>query len=88
MTAHAMAGDEALSLEAGMNDHVTKPIDPDRLFAALDKWILSAPDRKQPLQPDTEISQEDVQATVASPPEDSISEAKPSMPATKEPTMD
>jgi len=39
MTAHAMAGDEQKSLEAGMNDHVTKPIDPDKLFATLQKWI-------------------------------------------------
>jgi CheY-like chemotaxis protein len=37
MTAHAMAGDEQKSLEAGMNDHVTKPIDPDQLFATLQK---------------------------------------------------
>jgi CheY-like chemotaxis protein len=39
MTAHAMAGDEDKSLEAGMNGHVTKPIDPDQLFATLQKWI-------------------------------------------------
>ena len=36
MTAHAMAGDEQKSLDAGMNGHVTKPIDPDQLFATLD----------------------------------------------------
>jgi HPt (histidine-containing phosphotransfer) domain-containing protein len=39
MTAHAMAGDREKSLAAGMNDHVTKPIDPDQLFAALVRWI-------------------------------------------------
>jgi PAS domain S-box-containing protein len=39
MTAHAMAGDEQKSLDAGMNGHVTKPINPDQLFAALQKWI-------------------------------------------------
>jgi len=39
MTAHAMAGDEQKSLQAGMNGHVTKPIDPKQLFAALQKWI-------------------------------------------------
>jgi len=39
MTAHAMAGDEDKSLEAGMNGHVAKPIDPDQLFATLQKWI-------------------------------------------------
>ncbi len=39
MTAYAMAGDREQSLAAGMNDHVTKPIDPERLFRALRKWI-------------------------------------------------
>jgi PAS domain S-box-containing protein len=39
MTAHAMAGDEQKSLDAGMNGHVTKPIDPAQLFATLQKWI-------------------------------------------------
>ena len=39
MTAHAMAGDREKSIEAGMNDHVTKPIDPDQLLATTIKWI-------------------------------------------------
>ena len=39
MTAHAMAGDHEKSLQAGMLDHVTKPIDPEHLFATLLKWI-------------------------------------------------
>jgi CheY-like chemotaxis protein len=45
MTAHAMAGDEQKSFEAGMNDHVTKPIDPDQLFATLQKWIRPVAER-------------------------------------------
>jgi len=39
MTAHAMSGDRERSLNAGMNDHITKPIDPNRLLAALIRWM-------------------------------------------------
>ena len=39
MTAHAMAGDSEKSIAAGMNDHITKPIDPEELFDTLIKWI-------------------------------------------------
>ena len=39
MTAHAMSGDRDRSLNAGMNDHITKPIDPNRLQAALIRWM-------------------------------------------------
>ena len=39
MTAHAMSGDHERSIAAGMDDHITKPIDPPRLFGTLAKWI-------------------------------------------------
>ncbi len=39
MTAHAMDSDKAKSLQAGMTDHVSKPLEPELLFAALHKWI-------------------------------------------------
>ncbi len=39
MTAHAMTGDRETSLAAGMNDHLTKPIDPDTLLVMLNKWL-------------------------------------------------
>ncbi len=45
MTAHAMAGDDKKSIETGMNDHITKPIDPDQLFATLQKWIKPVAER-------------------------------------------
>ena len=37
LTAHAMQGDRERFLEAGMNDHVTKPIAPELLYAAIDR---------------------------------------------------
>ena len=39
MTAHAMAGDRDKSLKAGMSDHITKPIDPKKLYETLIKWV-------------------------------------------------
>ncbi|HEY4161663.1 MAG TPA: response regulator [Dongiaceae bacterium] len=39
MTANVMAAEREKCLEAGMNDHVGKPIDPVSLFAMLTKWI-------------------------------------------------
>lgn len=39
MTAHARASDRELSLEAGMNDHLTKPVNQDILYRALLQWI-------------------------------------------------
>ncbi|MDM8540956.1 response regulator [Desulfococcaceae bacterium HSG9] len=39
MTAHAMSGVKEKCLDAGMNDHLSKPIDPPELNAALVRWI-------------------------------------------------
>ncbi|MDR1870355.1 MAG: PAS domain-containing protein [Deltaproteobacteria bacterium] len=39
MTAHAMSGDRELSLAAGMNDHISKPINLPELYQALLKWV-------------------------------------------------
>jgi CheY-like chemotaxis protein len=38
MTAHALVEERQRCLEAGMNDHVAKPIHPDALFATLLRW--------------------------------------------------
>ncbi|CAA7614100.1 putative Histidine kinase [Candidatus Terasakiella magnetica] len=43
MTAHAMSGDRERSLDAGMNDHVTKPINPGHLTDTLIRWMPVAP---------------------------------------------
>jgi signal transduction histidine kinase/ActR/RegA family two-component response regulator len=39
MSADAYAEDVKKSLEAGMNDHISKPLDPEKLFAALLKFV-------------------------------------------------
>jgi PAS domain S-box-containing protein len=39
MTAHALVEERQRCLEAGMNDHVSKPIEPDALFATLLRWV-------------------------------------------------
>jgi PAS domain S-box-containing protein len=38
MTAHVLVEERQLCLDAGMNDHVSKPIDPDNLFSTLMRW--------------------------------------------------
>ncbi|WP_130472925.1 response regulator, partial [Candidatus Magnetaquicoccus inordinatus] len=41
VTADVMVQDLARCWEAGMDDHIAKPIDPNKLFLALNKWIKS-----------------------------------------------
>ncbi len=38
-TANAMSGDRERCLEAGMNDHIAKPVAPDDLLAKLARWL-------------------------------------------------
>ncbi len=39
MTANAFAEDKQHCMDAGMNDFITKPVDPDILFSRLAKWL-------------------------------------------------
>ncbi|MDR2604388.1 MAG: response regulator [Desulfovibrio sp.] len=38
MTAHAMSGEREACINAGMNDHVAKPIEVEKLFEVLQRW--------------------------------------------------
>ena len=53
MTAHAMANEKEKSLSYGLNDHITKPIDPYVLFAAVAKWSASTAKKRDKEHPAT-----------------------------------
>jgi len=48
MTANALLGDRDKALEAGMNDHVAKPIDVEALYRTLARWLSPKPATGQP----------------------------------------
>ncbi|MCL4830014.1 MAG: PAS domain S-box protein [Caldilinea sp.] len=43
MTAHALQSDRDRCLEAGMNDYISKPVKPQELRDALEKWLVREP---------------------------------------------
>lgn len=54
MTANAMKGDREKCLEAGMNDHIPKPIMPEEIYRVLQKYLLqAAPAEPSKPAPDT-----------------------------------
>src|SRR5258706_8542479 len=60
MTAHAMQGDRERCLEAGMDDYVTKPLQPKVLFSALDRWIQATELPKENIQPTQDYSSQEI----------------------------
>ncbi|MBF0280894.1 MAG: response regulator [SAR324 cluster bacterium] len=57
MTANVMAGDKEKVLEAGMNDHIGKPININEMFSVMAKWITPSDsfEKTADRKPETEI---------------------------------
>ncbi|MAC45450.1 MAG: hypothetical protein CMI12_01170 [Oceanospirillum sp.] len=53
MTANAMTGDKERCLKAGMNEHISKPVDPDILTESLIRWIKPRAGVHPAIQQDT-----------------------------------
>jgi CheY-like chemotaxis protein len=81
MTAHALQGDRERCLEAGMDDYVSKPIDPKQLFGVLRKWIEPRSDRSKPRAPSEGSAAEQPRALVSA----STGQTQPSEPPTELP---
>ncbi|MFM7204818.1 MAG: PAS domain S-box protein [Myxococcota bacterium] len=66
MTAHAMEADREKSLLAGMNDHLTKPIEEPLLVSALNRWLPSTRPQK-PAPEEGSVSQPPSTAVAGAP---------------------
>ena len=56
MTAHAMKGDREKCMEAGMNDYLCKPINPQELLDVIEKWLLKGGTFKQKESTDADVN--------------------------------
>ena len=70
MTANAFSADRDRCLEAGMNDHVAKPVDPERLYETLLRYfrlsgLIPSSDTSRPLlPPDVSCISSDVRSSM------------------------
>lgn len=55
MTASTLAEEQQAAIDAGMNDHVSKPIDPDGLVSTLIKWVRRVDDTEPGREPAQDI---------------------------------
>ncbi len=78
MTAGAMQSDKDQCDEAGMNDHIVKPIDPAQLFGTLVKWIK--PGERQSAEASEPTDDRRGGLSSAQPPDHAFDDAVPSTP--------
>ncbi len=54
MTAHSMPGDMEKCINAGMDDYIAKPFDPETFNTIIDKWLekLNEPAKEAPFKPE------------------------------------
>ena len=76
VTAHAMKGDRERCLEAGMNDYLSKPVQPEDLSRAVQFWTQSAWDEATPAAPGPGPSSQTTGLTRATPQEPAIFDRK------------
>jgi signal transduction histidine kinase/NO-binding membrane sensor protein with MHYT domain/DNA-binding response OmpR family regulator len=55
MTAHAMEGDREVCIKAGMDDYLSKPVNPDKLYDVLAHWLLEE-DKEEMITPKAMLS--------------------------------
>jgi two-component system, sensor histidine kinase and response regulator len=69
MTANVMESDRERCTEAGMNDHLAKPIDPEALSAALLRWIKPRGDAAKTAVPKAVVAEAAAATVIASSPQ-------------------
>jgi len=62
MTANAMAGDKEKVLAVGMNDHITKPINVNAMFATIAKWVTPSKGRLDSYSPSLKEASSDIES--------------------------
>lgn len=76
LTAAAMAEDQKKALEAGMNGHLTKPIETHALFRTLNQWLSGVGDSAQ-VKAESHAATDSAGLSYESPPTTSVSDQTP-----------